>query len=89
MEDFDILKLKELGEQQHKKENYESALLFYKRAIRLGKQKLGDKIDAAEMTTLYLNQAQSFLKLDRFHEAYEAAKNASEIDANNETIYYR
>ena len=88
IEDFDILKLKELCEQQHKKENYESALLFYKRAIRLAKQ-LGDKVDAAEMTTLYLNQAQSFLKLDRFHEAYEAAKNASEIDANNENIFYR
>ena len=89
MEDFDILKLKELGEQQHKEENYESALLFYKRGIRLSKKQLGDKIDAAEMATLYLNQAQAFLRLDRFHEAYEAAKNASEIDANNETIFYR
>lgn len=54
----------------------------------MGKQ-CADKIDTVEMLNLYRNQAQTFLKLERFYEAYKAAKNASDIDKNDEKVLYR
>lgn len=80
--------MKEFGNNCFREGNYESALVYYQRGIQLGKQ-CADKIDTVEMLNLYRNQAQTFLKLERFYEAYKAAKNASDIDENDEKVFYR
>lgn len=68
---------------------YEQALNFYDRAIRL----IGNcdsPLTAAELSIIRLDKAQVLLKLERFSDAYEEVKVALANGVSNETkAHYR
>lgn len=61
------------------KKDYECTLEFYERAL----------VVQPETGVIYLNMAAVLLQLDRFYEAYKAAKKALEMNENREKALFR
>ena len=83
----DELKVK--GNSCNDKGEYEQALNFYDRAIRLNGN-CDSPLNAAELSIIRLDKAQVLLKLERFSDAYEEAKVALANGVSNEAMaHYR
>ncbi|KAH7718142.1 tpr domain protein [Aphelenchoides avenae] len=74
---FDQLKAK--GNECFVEKDYEQALRFYTRALRLG----------ADAAVIHLNSAAALLPLERYKEALDSAKNAMDSGANKEKALFR
>lgn len=70
----------ETGNIAFKKGHYHKAARFYSLAIEVTNQ---------ESVRAYLNRAQCFLKMEKYHAAYEDAEKATELDMDSEKAYYR
>ena len=88
--DFNSLKLN--GDDCYRRKDFEKALKFYDRALRLPKSDLTEPEYAQHEAAIHLDKAAVLLELERFVDAEIEAQKAKEIgssEINEEKIYYR